>query len=155
MFNSLRDGRHTTWRIRLDGTSREKVTDGFFRGDWIAKPDGAGTWVVTSGIPGGGVRLWDVEQRKTVWQWNVTERLALPVFSPDGRTISLSLPETRDRDAIWLIDPATGQRRVAVKFGGPFRLVFRTVWSDEGKSLVVNRQQAISHIVLFDRFWAP
>ena len=50
------------------------------------------------------------------------------------------------------LDP-NGKGHVAVKFPGPFKLFFRACWVDEGKALVVNRYQSISHIVLLDRFW--
>jgi len=42
---------------------------------------------------------------------------------------------------------------VAVRFPETFQILFRASWVDDGKALIVNRQQTISHIVLFDRFW--
>ena len=57
------------------------------------------------------------------------------------------------RDAIWLYEAATGKSHVAVRFLGPFQITFRASWVDDGKALVINRNQTISHIVLFDRFW--
>ena len=75
------------------------------------------------------------------------------MFSPDGRFISLARQEGRDRDAIWLYETATGKAHMAVKFPEPFKIFFRASWTDDGKTLVVNRLQTITHIVLFDRFW--
>jgi hypothetical protein len=76
------------------------------------------------------------------------------MFSPDRRLISVALPETRDRDAIWLIDAATGKARPAVRFTDAFRIFFRAGWIDNGQALIVNRYETLSHIVLFDHFWA-
>jgi serine/threonine protein kinase/Tol biopolymer transport system component len=68
MFASLRDAAWETRQILASGGPAEKVVDGFFRGDWISKPDGTGTWVVTSSSEGGGVHLLDFERRKVVWE---------------------------------------------------------------------------------------
>lgn len=126
--------------------------DGFFRGDWIRKPDGSGTWIVSS-IGGGGLRLMDFESRTVVWQDRQPGN-AMPMFSPDGRSISIAYVETRDRDAIWVYDAATGKGRVAVRFPQPFQIIFRTSWVDDGRAFVVNRGQTISRIVMLDRFGA-
>ena len=77
----------------------------------------------------------------------------MPMFSPDGRFISVPRQESRDRDAIWVYETATGKGHVAVRFPEPFKMYFRACWVEDGKALVVNRYQSISHIVLFDRFW--
>lgn len=45
----------------------------------------------------------------------------------------------------------TRKRRLDVTL--PFHVVFRAAWIDDGPALIVNRQDAIQHIVLFDRFW--
>jgi len=81
------------------------------------------------------------------------EGVALPMFSPDGRSISIPRPESRDRDAIWIYETATGKSRLAVKFSEPFQMYFRACWVDDGHALVVNRYQTISHVVLLDSFW--
>jgi hypothetical protein len=31
--------------------------------------------------------------------------------------------------------------------------VFRAGWTDEGRAVVVNRSDEVSHIVMFDHFW--
>ena len=153
MFASLRDRQSATWRVRAAGGPSEKILDGFFRGDWIRQPTGSGTWFVSS-LTGGGIRLIDFERRNVVWEERFESTgLSLPMFSPDGRFISLPRQEGRDRDAIWLYETATGKGRVAVRFPEPFKILFRACWIDDGKALVVNRYQTISHIVLFDRFW--
>ena len=156
-YNSIRDrGRWETWRVPSDGGTAEKVIDGFLRGDWVPQPDGSGTWIVTSDGQD-GVRLLDVEHRSVLWQTRIGQpgqgRFSLPMFSPDRRTISFPTPETRDRDMILLLDPATGKHHVAARFPEPFSIFFRASWVDDGKAVVVNRYATTSHVVLFDRFW--
>jgi Tol biopolymer transport system component len=151
MFASLNNGRWETRRIALDGRPVEKVVDGFFRGDWISKPDGDGTWIVTVN-DGGGLHLMDLDSRTIVWR-DRPQTAALPMFSPDGRWVSLPVRESRDRDAIWVYDAATGKPRVVVRFSEPFQMFFRASWVDDGRAFIVNRGQTISHIVMLDRFW--
>lgn len=153
VFGSFRGGRYETWRVPAAGGPAEKVLDSFFRGDWVRQPTGNGTWLV-SWIDPPGIRLIDFKGRTAVWEERFGgEGLSLPMFSPDGRFISLPRRESRDRDAIWLYEAATGKSRVAVRFPEPFQILFRASWADDGRALVVNREQTISHIVLFDRFW--
>jgi Tol biopolymer transport system component len=154
MYGSLRDGKWETRRIAANGGAAEKVVDGFFRGDWIRRPDGNGTWMVTSIAGDVGLQMLDVERQTVLWQSRGSGN-AMPTFSPDGRLVSLSHPENRDRDAIWVYDTATGEGRVAARFHQPFRILFRSSWVDDGSAFVVNRVQTISHIVMLDRFWKP
>ena len=75
------------------------------------------------------------------------------MFSPDGKSVSISYPENRDRDAIWVYDVARGTGRVAVRFPHHFHVMFRASWIDGGQAFLVNRAEEVSHVVLFDRFW--
>ena len=152
VYGALRDGRFEARLVPASGGAHEKIEDGFFRGDWIRKPDGSGTWIVSSNS-GGGLRLVDFERRSVMWQ-DRRPGNAMPMFSPDGRSIAIAYTETRDRDAIWVYDVATGKGRVVVRFPQPFQIIFRTNWVDDGRAFVVNRGQAISHIVMLDRFGA-
>lgn len=77
------------------------------------------------------------------------------MFSPDGRFLTMSYPETRGRNAIWVYEVATGRSRVAVRFPQPFQILFRVNWIDDGRAFLVNSWQPISHIVMFDQFWEP
>jgi dipeptidyl aminopeptidase/acylaminoacyl peptidase len=156
VFSSIRDARFETWRVPSAGGAAEKIIDGFFRGDWVPQLTGSGTWIVTSaGLD--GVRLLDVERRSVVWQTKLEPlgqgRFSMPLFSPDRKSISIPVSETRDRDAVLILDAATGKHRVAVRFPEPFSIFFRASWVDDGKAVVVNRYETTSHVVLFDRFW--
>ena len=153
VFGKDRAGGRETWVVPVAGGTAEKVTDGFFRGDWIRKPNGNGTWLVTS-LDDPGIRLLDFEQRKVLWESHLSGvGYALPVFSPDGRRISLPVQASDNRTTIWIFDAATGERREAAKFQEPAQTYFRAGWTDGGKALIVNRDQVISHVILFDRFW--
>jgi eukaryotic-like serine/threonine-protein kinase len=153
VFASLRDGTWETKRVPTAGGAAEKIVDGFFRGDWTPQPTGNGTWLVSS-IGSDGLRLIDFERRTVTWEERLKGGgLSLPMFSPDGRFISVPRQESRDRDAIWVYETATGKGHVAVRFPEPFKMYFRACWVEDGKALVVNRYQSISHIVLFDKFW--
>jgi dipeptidyl aminopeptidase/acylaminoacyl peptidase len=152
MYSSLRQGQET-WLAPADGGPAEKVIAGFFRGDWIANPLG-GTQIVASD-GGGGLRLIDVEQRRVIWNKRVsaTGTFAMPVFSPDGRQVSVALPESRGRDVVWVLDTATGDGRVAIRFPAAMQIFFRVGWTDQGRALIINGYRIQSHIELFDRFW--
>jgi Tol biopolymer transport system component len=153
VFGSLRGGQYETWRAPAEGGPAEKILDGFFRGDWIRQPNGKGSWLV-SWIDDGGIRLIDFEARTVVWEEHLGYGAQpLPMFSPDGHFVSVARQEGRDRDAIWLYEAATGKAHLAVRFPEPFKIFFRASWADDGKALVVNRLQTVTHIVLFDRFW--
>jgi Tol biopolymer transport system component len=139
------------------GGPAEKIIDGFFRGDWIRPPGATRTLLVSSVLPETGVaglRLIDYEQRKVLWERYINGLdLTLPSFSPDGRSISLPIRESRDRHAILVFDTATGQSHIAVRFPEPFMIEFRAGWTNGGRALIVNRRQTSSHIALFDQFW--
>lgn len=152
VFNSLREGRNQTWRVSVPDRTTEKIVDGFFRGDWVDQPDGSGTWLVTSTGPG-GVRLIDVESRTVLWEVRRPDALAMPVFSPDRRTISLPLTRGRGETDIAVLDAHTGRVRMAAHL--PFPVLFRASWIDDGRAVLVNRDNSTSHVVMFDRFLRP
>src|SRR5687768_111937 len=110
IFGSLRGGSAAMWRIRLHGGEPERIADGFFRGDLFDRAGGAGTLLVTSSqAEDQGLRLIDLSSGAVLWRKQFPgTSLALPVFSADGRSISLPVQEHRDRDAIWVLDTATG-----------------------------------------------
>ena len=151
VYTSQREGRQETWRIPAAGGQAEKVVDGFFRGDWIHQPTGSGTWIVSSN-GNDGVRLIDVERHAVVWEAHrAGQGLSLPMFSADGKLVSVPFRESRDRDAILILEAATGKQRSIVRL--PFHIVFRADWVENDGWFIVNRQEQVSHVVLFDRFW--
>jgi Tol biopolymer transport system component len=149
-YLSSRIGGEEAWRVPSSGGSPERFSDGPMRGDWIRRPEGDGTWTVR-----GGVELVDVERHAVVWREPLSSMgagLSLPTFSPDGRWVSAPFREARDHDAIRIFDTATGKSRVAVRL--PFHVAFRASWVDGGHSMIVNRNDQVTHIVLLDHFWS-
>jgi serine/threonine protein kinase len=152
-YVSFRADREETWRIRASGGAPEKLLDQGFRGDWIRQPEGKGTWIVTSGsTTGRGVRLIDVDRRAVIWDQPIPGGgLSLPMFRQDGQAISAPFREDRVHDIVRIFDVATGHSRIAARL--PFHVTFRAGWVDEGRAVVVNRNDEVSHIVMFDHFW--
>ena len=118
----------------------------------LRQPTGAGTWLV-SWKPG-RIRLLDVERETVVWEQVLPRVMGTPMFSPDGRFVSIAVPEGRDRQAVWIHDAATGQpQRLAVRFPAGFIMEFRANWTPDARAFVVTRAENESQAVLFDRFW--
>jgi hypothetical protein len=55
-------------------------------------------------------------------------------------------------NSVWVIDPETGDRRLAIQFPPNFRVQFRAAWTPDGNSVIVNRQERVSHIALMENF---
>ncbi len=148
MYSAAREARI----IAADGGQPQKVVDGFFRGDWIADPDGSGTLAVSSSDPVQGIRLIDVEGKKELWRETFATGYALPLFNRDGSAISVPFQDGTGRQGIVVYDTATRQRRVAVRFSEPFQIYFRASWIDNDRAFAVNRIRTRSHIVMIDGF---
>ena len=132
--------------------SPERFLDEAIRGDWIRQPDGDGTWIVTAGFPPGPVRLIDVEQRKEVWSSDIPPTTTImPMFSPDGRSVSATF-ETPSQTIVRTFETGTGKSRVVATL--PFETLFRANWVDRGRALIVNKHEAVGHIVVLDHFWS-
>lgn len=76
--------------------------------------------------------------------------LAMPVWAPDGKRSSAVRRGTELADSLWIVDAQRGESNLAVTFSVPFHMVFRAGWSKDGKSLIVNRQENIRHLVLLE-----
>jgi Tol biopolymer transport system component len=138
--------------ISMRGGPPEKLIDGFFRGDWVTQSDGTGSWIVTSNGRD-RVRLIDVERRQVIWDEVIPGTvLSLPVFGPDGRSISIPAQESSNRSVIWVMDAVTRERRIVASV--PFTVYFRADWIDGGRSFLVNRVRQSVNLALFDRFWS-
>jgi serine/threonine protein kinase len=149
-FSSYREGRQETWRIPASGGRPERVIDGLFRGDWIIDREGRELMVTGNGQT--GLRLFDVKAGVVIWERALQGlQPALPLFSRDGRFITMTVRESRDRVAIHFVEVGTGASRVVAKL--PFNAIFRASLVENDTALIVNRSDRISHIVMFDRFW--
>ena len=132
------------------GGRAERVIDGLFRGDWIIDQEGRELMVTGNGQT--GLRLLDVKDRAVIWQRAIPGlQGALPLFSRDGRSMTMTVRESRDRAAIHFVDVATGASRVVARL--PFNAIFRASLVENDTALIVNRSDRISYIAMFDRFW--
>ena len=151
VFTALHDGKNETWLLDLSTGRSDKLKDGFFRGDWMRRPDG-GTSIVTTRESAGIAELIDGETHAVVWtNSQPSPGTGMPMFSPDGRVISVAARQSRDRDVIWVLDASTGAAKLAARL--PFHVTFRANWIDNGTAFLVNKEQLESHIVLVDHVW--
>ena len=82
--------------------------------------------------------------------WSFPARVGCALVCPNGKQLTATLG-----DSVWIIDPDTGDRHLAVQFPQGFVTFFRAAWTPDGKSVIVNRQQRLSQIVLLENFWTP
>jgi Tol biopolymer transport system component len=148
------------WRMPSGGGEPVRMTkDSGIRGDWspvenrIVYAAGAhlygGPFATTA--PRLEVAGFDGRTIRTI-PWP-SAGLALPVWSPDGRKFTALHGESQDNHSVWIFDADSGKGQLAVKFPGRFQLIFRACWTPDGKSVIVNRQQAVNHVVMLENFW--
>jgi Tol biopolymer transport system component len=147
-FGSLRTGRPELWRVPSSGGEALQITqNGGTRGDWSPVDSRivylAPTGLEVADVNSGSVQL-SVQIQGLTW--------SLPAWSPDGRQFSAIRTGSAISDSIWIFDAQTGQAREAAKFPGRFHMIFRAGWTDDGRSLIVNRNEIVSHIVLLENF---
>jgi TolB protein len=153
-FTSMLPGGADIWKVAASGGTPEQVThSNGFRGDW--SPDG-GRIAYDTQVLQGGPR--EREQQPTtleiaeastgrVLRKVPAANLTSPVWSPDGKRLTAT-----SANSVWTIDPETGDRRLAILFPQNFRVLFRAAWTPDGKAVIVNRQERVSHIVLMENF---
>jgi Tol biopolymer transport system component len=148
IFQAPREGLNKLWRIPASGGEPVLVTKAFgSRADWSPVDDriayyagselevaDAMTGQVSLKVPGPG------------WTF------AMPVWSQDGKRFSAVRRSGDFADSLWIIDAQTGMATLAATFSGPFHMIFRAGWSRDSKSLIVNRQENIRHLVLLEDF---
>ncbi len=140
--------------VSADGGEPRKLIDGFFRGDWIARPGGQGTWAVSAVQPTGtgsaAIRLIDVERRVELWREPATTPIVHPMFNHDGSAISVAFEDSSGQIGIEVYDTTTRTRRIAVRFPEPFQFYFRASWIDNDRGFAVNRYRLRSRVVMID-----
>jgi TolB protein len=150
VFSSIRQGTQTIQLVPTEGGPSEKVMDGFFRGDWIRTADGRSLLITNQSSPP-VLRLVDMDRRTMIWQKPLPGGVdTMPMFSSDGRSISVAVDTDRSGDAIHVVDVDTGESKAVARL--PFRIMFRASWTADA-GFLVNRQDTESHIVLLDNFW--
>ena len=140
-FASNRDGPLQLWKVPPSGGSPRKLTqNGGYRSDW--SPDGSR--IVYSASTGD---MW-IADGETGAVIGAVKLAGTPSWSPDGKRIAIVQDGV---GTIWVHDVKTGDVRAAVEFPPDFHFVFKVSWAD-AQSLVVNRQELRSNIVLVENF---
>jgi Tol biopolymer transport system component len=150
----MRPGPADIWKVAASGGTPIQLThSGGFRGDW--SPDGSRIAYDTQVLQGGprereqqptALEIADASTG-TVIRKVPAPNLVSPVWSPNGKQLTAT-----SGNSVWLIDSETGDRRVAIQFPQDFRVLFRAAWTPDGKSVIVNRQERVSHIALMENF---
>jgi serine/threonine protein kinase/Tol biopolymer transport system component len=145
-FGSLRGGDYRIWKVPAGGGQAVRVSDEpAMRGDWIG--DRLVLWgnrAVAVIEAGTGRVLQKIQMR----EWTGT----LPVWNPDGRRFTAIRSDGSASTSIWIFDAENGDRHPAVEFPGRFQAFFRVAWGKDAKSLIVNRNETVSHIGLIENF---
>ncbi len=145
IWRSLREGADQLWKVPVGGGQAVKVSDEGSYGDWLGDHlvfSAQGSLVVAEAGTGHVLRKIPMRDRSRT----------VPVWSPDGRRFTAISSDNYLRDAIWIFDADTGDRRLAVEFPGRFHMIFRADWGRDAKSLIVNRNETVSHIGLIENF---
>jgi Tol biopolymer transport system component len=142
------------WSIPSAGGERVQLTkNGGVRGDW--SPVGNRFVYSEARNPNGKRNLEIVDFDGNLLlsvEWPDANR-TLPVWSPDGRRFTAIRADSSDNDSVWVFDAATGEGKPAVKFPGRFHLIFRVLWTPDGNSVVADRLERDSNVVLLEDFW--
>ena len=97
-----------------------------------------------------GVRLIDPGTLRVLWERPTPGTgLSLPVFSADGRRITLVAQNDRGRGVVHVFETASGQSRIVQL---PFNVIFRANRIDGHRAVIVNRFENSSHIAMFEHF---
>ena len=147
-FGSIRGGERQLWRVASTGGAAEKITrEGGFRGDWSPVDNRIVFWTA------GQLQVAEVDSGRVLLKIPAGDLTwTLPVWSPDGRYFSAMREEPHESSSLWLFDAKTGERRLVAKLPAGFHTIFRSAWSGDARSLIVNRDKTISHIVLLENF---
>jgi TolB protein len=156
-FTSEGEGYPQIWKMPAGGGQPVQLTkNGGVRGDW-SPVDNRLVHSVQM-YPGGPPRKPSLEV--VDFDGNVLLSVewpdagkTLPVWSPGGQRFTAIKTESPDNDSVWIIDAATGDAKPAVKFPGRFQLTMRVLWAPDGKSVIVDRLERTSHVVLLEDFW--
>ncbi len=147
-FGSFRGGDPQLWKVPSAGGQAVPITrEGGFRGDWSPVDNRIVFWKA------GELQVVNADSGKVLLKVPAGDLVStLPVWSPDGRSFSAMREEGHGNSSLWIFDAKSGERRLAAVLPPGFHTLFRAGWEKDGKSLIVNRNETSSHIVLLDNF---
>jgi Tol biopolymer transport system component len=154
LFGSVRSGSPQLWKVAASGGEPEQITrNGGVRGNW--SPTGDRIAYASDGVNGirNAIEVSDLSGKVELQIPYDDADMALPTWSPDGRRFTAVHRERGDCNSVWIFDAQTGKGYKAVQFPAKFNLWFRACWTVDGKSVVVNRQELVSNVVLLENFW--
>jgi Tol biopolymer transport system component/predicted Ser/Thr protein kinase len=151
-FASMRAGTAEIWRVAASGGAPVQLTHGGgFRGDW--SPDGSRIAYDTQSLQGSaresdyrpGLEIAEASTGRVLSK--LSGNLGSPVWSPDGKRLTVTAG-----NSVWIVDVETAERQLGIEFPQDFVALFRAAWTQDGKSVIVNRRERVSHIVLLENF---
>jgi TolB protein len=146
-FGSTRVGEPQIWMMpAAGGTPKQLSKAGGTRGEW-SPVDRRYAYFTP-----GRVEIVDVDTGEILKRVSMPDQNTLPVWSPDGRYLSVVQPAGHRSDVISLVDTVTGEIKLAARFRNRFHMRFRAGWERDGKSLLANRIEIVSDIVLIEHF---
>jgi serine/threonine protein kinase len=97
VFTSDRSGTRNVWRINIDGSNAQRLTDSFAEFLPTISPDGQ--WVIYSSLNSGKITLWKVPLAGGAPVEIINREGINPAVSPDGKQIAYLFSESASRDA--------------------------------------------------------
>jgi len=151
VFGAFQKGAPQLWKAPATGGQPILLTQHLgVRGDWSPVSNRI---VYSTATEGNHLEMADAETGTVLWKTPWPDAgITLPCWSPDGRRFTAIRSESPQEHSVWIFDSQTGEGRLAVKFPPPFHMIFRVAWTGDGKSLIVNRSETVSHIVLVENF---
>ncbi len=146
-FSSTRGGTAQAWKLNLSDRQPVRLCERGGRLDWSPAGNRIVIWTPA------GAEIVDSNTGKTIASIALPgSSWSLPVWSPDGRRLSVIRSDNQTNDSVWIYDAESGLGRLAVQFPPPFHLWFRASWTRDARSVVVDRIETVSHIVMLEGF---
>ena len=145
-FGTARENGFQIWKAPSLGGEPSPVTkDGGVRGEW-SPVDGRIVYWAPDRVEIADTGTGEVLLKKPLrgWSW------CIPVWSPDARSFSVVQGDSEYGESISIFDSKTGVGRVAVKFPRRFHAFLRAGWTGDGMSLIVNRHESVSRVMLLE-----
>jgi Tol biopolymer transport system component len=151
-FTGDRTGLPHIWKISIDGSKPQQLTDGAGEAVPVWSPDGR--WVYYTSVPpvgeAGIYTIWRIPSEGGTPVQITARYSALPAVSPNGNLIACLLRETNDSPMKIGILPAQGGAPVKLIQISPLAATStfpRFQWSRDGKSLVyVENRNGVSNL---------